>query len=118
MIYIRNKGVVIELEGKIKRLPSLRGYNSIETVHGVLKTERTRGVVNISIDIMYINDEEYRKLETLFLTNNNKVDIEDVDKGVYYTNYFIQGDSLNLEEKEDLSVYGYYYTGNLQLNKV
>lgn len=117
MIYIRSNNYTIELEGKIKRLPSLRGYNVIETVNGKMKSEKTRGVVNLNINIMYINEDEYNKLETLFLTRNNKIDIEDVEKGIYYTNYYIDSDMLDLEEKEDMSTYGYYYVGNLKFSK-
>ena len=117
MINISGKGINIILDGKIKRTPALRGYNSIETVRGVVKTEHTRGVVNIDIDITHIDHYNYEKLEVLFLSKNNKLEIEDIDRGVIYTNYYITGESLTLDEKEDLINCEYYYTGLLRLSK-
>ena len=109
-------GLKVELKGRISRVPSKRGLVVTETSLGVEKSENTRSVVNISVNIQYITEDEYFKLETMFMTANS-IDIEDSNKGVYYSKYYIVGADIQLEEKEDVENNAYYYVGGIQLNK-
>lgn len=111
-----NNGLSVSLKGRIGRNPTKRGNNIIETNLGLEKTESTRSVINLQLTIQYITEEEYYKLETMFLTSES-VDIEDTNKGVYYSRYYIAGDTMSLEEKEDAEDKAYYYVGGIQLNK-
>lgn len=111
-----NNGLTVNLKGRINRSPTKRGNSVIETNLGLEKTENIRGVINLQLTIQYITEEEYYKLETMFLTSQS-VDIEDSNKGVYYSKYYIAGDTMSLEEKEDVENKAYYYVGGIQFNK-
>ncbi len=51
------------------------------------------------------------------MVSNNSLDIEDTDRGKYYSNYYISGTTLQLEEHEDTQNNTYYYMGGIQLAK-
>ncbi|MGL6167451.1 MAG: hypothetical protein ACRC0Y_04090 [Fusobacteriaceae bacterium] len=113
---ISNNGVSLEFDGKISRLPSKRGLSVVETNLGVEKSESIRPVVNLEISVLYISEEDYYKLESIFFTSTY-VDIEDSSRGVYYSKYYISGDRIQLEEREDVVSNTYFYVGGIQLNK-
>ncbi|MGL4425061.1 MAG: hypothetical protein ACRCZ1_08430 [Cetobacterium sp.] len=117
MIKLMAKGITVMFDGKISTAPTLRGLVSTTTVLGAEKTESVRGVVNVAINIQYISELDYENLTTVFLTSNNKLDIEDTDRGKYYSNYYITGESMQFEEKEDVKDNTYYYVGGINLNK-
>ncbi|MGL5098745.1 MAG: hypothetical protein ACRC6B_01710, partial [Fusobacteriaceae bacterium] len=100
MVYLKsNNGITVELDGRIARIPSKRGMVVVETNLGGEKSESIRPVVNLSVSVLHITEAEYFKLENMFFTSNY-IDIEDSNKGVYYTKYYISGDGLLFEEKE------------------
>ncbi|MGL6131807.1 MAG: hypothetical protein ACRCZ9_09370 [Fusobacteriaceae bacterium] len=117
MIKLESRGIVVVLEGKVEIVPTLRGLVSTTTTLGAEKTESIRGVVNITIGIKYITEDNFENLTAMFLTANNKISVEDTDRGKYYSNYYITGESINLEEKEDIQNNAYYYVGGINLNK-
>lgn len=120
MIKITNieTGLSVIFKGSISRIPTKRNYNKITTIRGQELVEQVRGVINISLQIEEMNESEYFKLEKLFLFENNSLEITDIGKGNSYVNYFIDSETLNLERKEDYSKKEYYYTGNLNINKI
>ncbi|MGL6024874.1 MAG: hypothetical protein ACRC0F_09665 [Cetobacterium sp.] len=105
------------MDGKITIVPTIRNQVTTTTTLGSEKTEFIRGVINISVRVEYITDTNYDKLITLFLIANNRVDIEDMDRGKYYSNYYITGESIQFEENEDMQNNAYYYVGGINLNK-
>ncbi|MGL6185540.1 MAG: hypothetical protein ACRC1T_09210 [Clostridium chrysemydis] len=117
MIKISSSGISVFFEGSIKRLPSKRGLSKTTTNVGLDKTEFVRGVVNLSITIDYMTEDDYDKLTTMFISSNNRIDIEDMNRGRYFSNYYIDGEMLELDEKEDIENNTYYYVGGIQLNK-
>ncbi|MGL6098477.1 MAG: hypothetical protein ACRC0G_02510 [Fusobacteriaceae bacterium] len=117
MIKLTSQGVSVVLEGRVAIAPTLRGLVSTTTALGAEKTESIRGVVNISISVKYITEENFENLTTMFLTANNNISIEDTNRGKYYSNYYITGESMSLEEKEDIQNNAYYYVGGINLNK-
>lgn len=117
MIRITSNGISVLFEGTIKRIPTKRGLVKTITNIGMDKTEFVRGVVNIVITIDYMTEDDYDRLSTIFITANNKIDIEDMDRGRYFSNYYIEGETLDLDEKEDVESNTYYYIGGIQLNK-
>lgn len=117
MIKMSSNGIVVMFKGRLETIPTKRGLNVITTNIGAEKSESLRGVVNLSARIEYITEENYENLTTMFLTSNNKIDIEDMNRGRYFPNYYITGESIQLEEKEDIENNAYYYVGGIQLNK-
>lgn len=110
-------GIVVNLDGKIKETPRKVNYQEIVSIRGVRFTEQARGVIDLSLDITYIDEDNYKKLQDIFLYSNNSLSIENLDKGKMYKNYYIQGDSMSLDEYEDIDNQVYYYKGTLILNK-
>lgn len=119
MIKITDKknGIVFSLKGKISRMPTKLGKSEIETTMGQRKSESIRGVVDLSIRVDNMSQDDYYNLEIVFLSSNNLLDIEDSDRGTYYSNYYLSDDTLGLEEKEDLENKTYFYVGGLKLSK-
>lgn len=111
-------GLSVTLEGKIKEIPKKINHNEIISIQGFRFTEMSRGVIDISLDIIYINETNYRTLQDLFLYSKGTLIIENLDRGQVYKNYYIQGDTINLDEYENLEEQEYYYKGNILLNKV
>lgn len=110
-------GISIYFEGKISRKPTKLGVVETETNLGARKSEHTRAVIDLEIRVDYMSEENYDNLEKLFMVSNNKINLEDIDRGKYYSGYFIYGDSLEFSEQEDIENNAYYYTGGLQLKK-
>lgn len=104
-------------EGTITRTPSKRGHNEIMTNFGKIKTEKTRGVINLSISIDSMDEMNYSNLEKIFLSSNESLDIINYDRGVEYNGYFIQGETLSLDEKENNETKQYYYIGGITVYK-
>lgn len=119
MITIEDKvnGITCHLSGVLTRIPTKIGQALIETNLGARKTEHTRSVIDFSLRIDYMSLEDYLELEKIFLVSNSDLDITDTDRGMYYSGYFIDGEMLQLEEKEDIKNNCYYYIGGIQLNK-
>lgn len=110
-------GINVYFKGKINRRPSKIGSVKIETNLGGRKTEHTRAVVDLSIRVDYMSMEDYDNLEKIFMVSNNSIDIQDTDKGRYYSKYYISDDTLEFEEYEDIENNTYYYIGGFQLSK-
>lgn len=117
MIKISSNNMSIVFDGSIKRVPAKRGLSKTTTNVGLEKTEFVRGVVNLHITIDYMTEDDYEKLITVFISSNNKIDIEDMNRGRYFSNYYIDGETLEFDEKEDIEYNTYYYIGGMQLNK-
>lgn len=113
MIILKSKGITVSLEGTINRRPTKLGFSKIETINYRRKTESTRKVVDITINIQSMSEDDYLNFETMFLVANNSIDIEDTGSGTIYTNYYIPDETLNLEQKEDLETSRYIYTGSI-----
>lgn len=112
-----NSGLSCTCVGKLSRQPSKRGYSEIESIRGQVFTEKVRSVINLNLTIDEMSEEDYFTLEKMFISDNMSLDIEDVDRGVEYSNYFIKGDSIQLEENENYDTKEYYYAGSLVLAK-
>ena len=110
-------GINLNITGSITQVPTLRGKNIKETYLGSEKVEATRGVINITVNINRIDADDYSNLLSIFLSMDS-FDISDTSKGVYYSDYFIYDDNLNMEEKYDSATGGTYYQGILQLHKI
>ena len=80
-------------------------------------SEKSRSVIDLDLTIKYISEDKYKQLQDIFLYSNNKLYIENLDEGKAYKNYYIQGDSMSLDEYEDIDNQVYYYKGTLILNK-
>lgn len=117
MIKLSSQGITVMLKGKLGVTPSKRGLVVTTTNLGAEKSESIRNVINLTLNVEYMTEENFEHLTTLFLTANNRLDIEDMDRGKYYTGYYITGDSLSFTEKEDFVNSAYYYIGGLTLNK-
>ncbi len=113
----KTTGITISFEGAVNRIPTKIGANEVETNLGARKQEHVRAVVDLSIRIDNIPSEDYDNLEKIFMVSNNSLDIEDTDRGKYYSNYYISGTTLQLEEHEDTQNNTYYYMGGIQLAK-
>ena len=119
MIYISDikNNIYISLDGQINEELNKRGYNEITSTRGVCFQEHIRGVININIDVNYIDEKNYNKLKLMFLTSNSELYIEDDDTGSVYNKYIIKGDTLSFSKNQDVENKKYYYKGNLLLNK-
>lgn len=119
MIIISDKltGLSCQLEGKFKRTPTKRGYSEKMSNEGEMLGESIRAVIDLSLTIEKISQTDYDNLEKIFLTGNSRLDITDDSRAVEYNNYYIQGESFSLEEKEDYDTKTYYYTGGLIIKK-
>ncbi|MGL6101210.1 MAG: hypothetical protein ACRCZ9_11710 [Fusobacteriaceae bacterium] len=117
MVILRSQGIEVRIDGAITAIPTVRNQVTTTTVFGSEKTESVRGVINISVRVECITEDDYDKLITLFLVANNRVDVEDMDRGKFYSNYYITGESIQFEEKEDVKNNAYYYVGGMNLNK-
>lgn len=117
MIKISSNNMSIAFEGSIKLIPTKRGLSKTTTNVGLEKTEFVRGVVNLRITIDYMTEDDYEKLITVFISSNNGVDIKDMNRGRYFSNYYIDGETIEFDEKEDVKNNTYYYIGGIQLNK-
>ena len=110
----KSKNITVSFDGNIKRTPSLRGYVVTETALGVEKSESTRGVINMTINITHLSIEDYNSLELLFLTSST-FEVVNSNKGTHYLDYYISGDVLDLTENEDLRNNTYYYNGSIEI---
>lgn len=117
MIKLISKGITVTFDGNIRLVPTKRGLVKTSTAVGLDKTEYVRGVVNLNITIKYMTEDDYNKMITMFISDNNSIDIEDTSRGRYYSRYYIDGETLELEEAEDIENNTYYYFGGVQLNK-
>lgn len=119
MIYIYDKknNLYLHLEGTIKENLEKRGFNEIISTRGICFHEQTRGVVNITIEISFLSEDDYKKLKLIFLNSTSDLYVEDDDTGTTYSKYFIKGNTLALEKNEDIDTKEYYYKGSLPLNK-
>lgn len=118
-IYESNMDILINIEyGSIQKTPKKRNYNEITSLKGVVFQEFSRGVIDLTITIDYMSEEDYEKLELVFLNSVDKLVIEEYDTGKIYNNYMIQGDSLSLTSQENYSTGELYYKGNLVLYRI
>lgn len=119
MIYIYDEdlGTTVTLEGYLEETMRKRNFNEITTIRGGMISEHSRGVKDLTLNITYITESEYKKLQDIFLYSNERLYIEDEDRGVPYNNYFIQGETLSLTEYEDFENQIYYYKGGITLYK-
>lgn len=116
-LYNRDKGIYCSFEGFLQRIPTKIGNATYETALGRRKSEHIRNVIDINATIEYMSVSEYHKLEIMFLTANNSLEIEDLDNGILLTDYFITGDTLALTEKDDIEEHEKYYLGGLALGR-
>lgn len=112
-----NSGITCMCAGSLSRQPSKRGHNEIESIRGQVFTEQVRSVINLTLTIKEMPEEMYFNLEKIFMSEDSNLEIEDVDRGIEYTNYYIKGDSLQLEEDENYETKEYFYTGSVVLAK-
>ena len=117
IVYDSMLGIEVELEGSVKETPKKINYSEITTIRGSVFSESSRGVINLSLTIDYITEEDYYRLTDIFLYGNNSLLIEDLDTGRTYKNYFIQGESLSLDRMVDYDSKTYYYKGGLNIFK-
>lgn len=117
MIKLETTSLGCELKGQIKTTATKRGYNSVQTIYGQEKQEYTRGVINISLTVDYISDDNYEKLLDIFLSGN-ETSISDVVQGGEYVDYIISGETLNLVKNVDFEKRKYYYSGTIELHKI
>lgn len=117
IIYDNFLGINIKLEGSIQEIPKKMNYSEIITIRGSILSESSRSVINLNLTINFLNETGYKKLQDIFLYGNKKLLIEDLSTGKTYNNYFIQGDTLNLESLEDVDMKKFYYKGGINLNK-
>lgn len=105
-----------ELEGNIVETPTKIGYKEETTIHGEIRGEFIRCVLNLNLTIKYISSENYEKLKDIFFYENNRIELTDTKKGKIYGNMYISGESLSLEEHVDKLHNIYYYSGNIIIN--
>lgn len=117
MISINNGSKSISLKGVIEKIPSKRGFRSIETIYGQKKQEITRFVFELSIKVDYIDNLNYESLMDMF-ANGDSLFISDITQGGEFVDYTISGDSLSLLKNEDVERKEYYFSGNLALHKI
>lgn len=116
-IYDEKNNIYITLEGVINDSLEKRGFNEIMSTRGQYFHEHTRGVINITINVTNISEEEYKKLKLMFLNSTSNLYVEDDNTGVVYKDYFIKGNTLSFDKDEDLDTKTYFYKGTLPLNK-
>ncbi|MGL4210808.1 MAG: hypothetical protein ACRCRT_04600 [Cetobacterium somerae] len=119
MIIFKSKtsNIDVSFGGTIKINPRKIGFNKVETIYGENKVESIRLVIDLEVNIEYLDDSDYYKLMVLF-GGNCVIDIEDLDTGDYYTDYMIDGDVLSLERKEDIKQKRYYHKGSIRVMKL
>lgn len=117
MIKLETTSLGCELKGVITTTVTKRGYNSVETIYGQEKQEYTRGVINITLTVNYMSDDNYEKLFDIFLSGN-EISISDVTQGGEYIDYIISGETLNLVKNVDFEKRQYYYSGSIELHKI
>lgn len=110
-------GVQILFEGKIKEVSKKINFNELTSIRGGRFTESVRGVKDLEVTINYIAENDYNRLQDIFLLSNNSLEVENIDTGKIYVGYFIAGDTISLDEYEDYENKNYYYKGGLNLYK-
>lgn len=117
MISLFGNGIAVNFEGKITRVPTHLGYTNIDTINYRRKSEKVRSVVDLNLTISNMSQEDYLNLETMFLTSVKSINITNTSTGESYKGYFLDGETLNLEPKEDFQNNVYIYTGNITLKR-
>lgn len=112
-----NIGVAITFEGNIKEIARKINYNEIVSIRGRRFSESSRGVTDLDAKIEFLSEDDYGKLQDIFLLSNKKLEIEDLDTGKIYMDYYISSNSLSLDRYEDFIEKIYYYKGGLTLFK-
>lgn len=110
-------GTQVLCKGKIKGVLRKLHFNEIVSIKGGRFTESVRGVKDLEVTVDYMSEEDYEKLQDVFLFSNTKLEIEDIDTGKIYVSYYIGGDTLTLEQHEDYINRNYYYKGGFSLLK-
>lgn len=118
MIIFENKefNYKVEFEGSLETVPTKIGSNETTTIYGRRVSEVTRFVFDIDVTINYLRELDYKNLAIMFGMAHD-VNIKDSETGEYYTGYYIFGDTLVLEKKEDYKNKEFYRSGSLRLNK-
>ena len=116
-IYDEELGVSINIEGSLKEVARKINSNEIVSIRGTRFSEKSRSVIDLDLTIKYINENNYRQLQDIFLYSINKLYIENLDEGTVYKNYYIQGDTFSLDKYEDYENEEYYYKGSISLYK-
>lgn len=111
-------GLNIVLDGDIKEIPTKINHNEIISIYGFRFTESARSVIDIQVNISYLDEQGYKDLQDIFLYSRGNIIVENLDKGRIYKNYYINGNTMSLDEYEDMELRNYYYKGTLLLNKI
>ncbi len=113
----KNIGVSVNFEGSIKEIARKINHNEIISIRGRRFSESSRGVTDLETRIEFLSEDDYGRLQDIFLLSNEKLEIEDLDTGKIYIDYYISGDSLSLDRQEDFMEKIYYYKGGITLFK-
>lgn len=113
----KNIGITISFEGELREKATRINHNEIISIRGRRFSESARSVIDLEAKIEFLSDDDYNKLQDIFLLSNKALEVEDLDTGKIYVNYYIIGDSLSLDRYEDFIEKIYYYKGGITLQK-
>jgi hypothetical protein len=118
MIIMRNEenNYEVTFKGSISDVPTKLLQNEVETIYGERVIESSRFVLDLTVAIDHMSIAEYNRLVIMF-GMSHIVNVEDTDTGEYYTKYYIAGDTLSLEDKEDYKAKLKYKKGALSMKK-
>lgn len=116
-LYDETVGIYIYLDGRISETPTRLGANTIMSTRGRRFQEYTRSVIDLTLEVYHMSEEDYNSLKAMFLNPNSTLYIEDLDTGKTYIDYLFSDDRMSLSRMEDYGNKRYYYKGSLNLIK-
>lgn len=116
-LYDEASDIHIYFEGKISEVPTRLGAKTHMSISGRMFQEHIRNVINLTLEIYSMSEEDYNSLNAMFFSMQSPLYIEDSDTGKPYIDYLFADDRISLSRMEDYGNKRYYYKGSLNLIK-
>ena len=115
-IYDETLGNYVYFHGHVTENPKRLGVKTVMSTRGRRYQEYTRGVIELTLEIHSMSEEDYNSLVAMFLSPSTLY-IEDLDTAKTYIDYLFADEGISLNRMEDYGNKQYYYKGNINLMK-
>ena len=116
MLRIISDNFEVSAIGTLTKIPTLRGTNVTTSINQVKQKTSIRGLMEYTINIVKMEQEEYDKMINMFLYDG-EFSIIDTERNFEGNKYFIEEDTFSLAEIEDKKRKCYYYSGSFKVTK-
>lgn len=110
-------GTSLEFIGTIAPVPEKRKTTLFDADNGTERTSYVRAVINYSITIPYLTQEEYDILEFIYFKENDVITVQDTNININQNKMYITNDGFSLTSTQSREDGKLYWSGTLSLRR-